>query len=237
MDKIGFVLPVLPGKSEVVTTLAQTMMGGRKDEYQATNAARQGASKEAWFLQPTPDGNAMLLVYLEGTDIVTTLVNYGASQDSFTPYYRQQVQEATGIDFSQPMAGLPSETLLDWSSDEDSAQYAALALPVPGANIEALKALAGTMSGERKAEFTASQADIGIAKESWYFQATPDGNGLWIVYMEGPNPWEAMGKISSSQSAFDVWFKQQVIAINGVDLNVPMTEAPSQLIMSSPRGL
>ena len=42
------------------------------------------------------------------------------------------------------------------------------------------------------------------------------------VYIESPDCNRALGMVSQSQQPFDLWFKQQLAAVSGVDLgNLP----------------
>jgi hypothetical protein len=69
--------------------------------------------------------------------------------------------------------------------------------------------------GERRTEYTRSQ--VSVVRERWYLQSTPLGD-LILVYMEVPDPKLAFSSMAASQEPFDVWFREQVLEITGVDL-------------------
>jgi hypothetical protein len=51
-------------------------------------------------------------------------------------------------------------------------------------------------------------------------QQTPQGD-LLIAYIESPNAASALQQFSQSQDTFDRWFKRELAAVTGVDLNNP----------------
>ena len=53
---------------------------------------------------------------------------------------------------------------------------------------------------------------------------------LVIVTLEGDDPARSFGQMMSATDAFTTWFLERVQAIHGVDLTVPMTESPSELV-------
>ena len=105
-----------------------------------------------------------------------------------------------------------------------------LALPLlPGKTAEA-RAFLKQLDGARRAEFDASERRIGITKELWYLAALKAGDHL-IAYMESADFGSALPGFVGSKDAFDLWFKAQMQAITGVDLNNPPADlAPAELL-------
>ena len=86
------------------------------------------------------------------------------------------------------------------------------------------------LDGPRKAEFDASERRIGITKELWYLAKLQAGDQL-VGYMETGDFAKAVGLFSASQDPFDLWFKQRMADVSGVDLNnLPADFAPPQLV-------
>ncbi len=112
MPTVCLALPVLLGKSEVARELGRALMGPRAREVDAAEK-RLKISKEAWFLQKTPQGE-MLLVYFEATDIQKAFEDFARSQEPFDKWWRDKIKEITGIDMAQPPAGPPPEQILSY---------------------------------------------------------------------------------------------------------------------------
>src|SRR3981189_1596035 len=76
------------------------------------------------------------------------------------------------------------------------------------------------LDGSRRAEFDASERRIGITKELWFLAQLPSGDHL-IGYMEAARFDRALQALVSSRDPFDMWFKAQMLAATGLDLNNP----------------
>jgi len=104
------------------------------------------------------------------------------------------------------------------------------AFPVLPGKTEAGKEFAKTCMGPRRAEFADALKRGGIAKESWFLQKTPQGD-MVIVYFEAENLEKSFEVLAKSKAPFDVWFKQQVKSVTGVDLEQPSDEPPPEEIV------
>jgi hypothetical protein len=88
---------------------------------------------------------------------------------------------------------------------------------------EEARAFQRELDTERKAEYDRSERAIGITKEHWFIACVPTGDQL-VVYMESADFTRALGMFSQSQEPFDVWFKQRLADVSGVDLgDLPRT--------------
>jgi hypothetical protein len=105
-----------------------------------------------------------------------------------------------------------------------------LAFPVlPGKTSEA-RDFMRELDGPRKREFDTSERRIGITKELWYLASLPSGDQL-IGYMEAHDFGKAVGMFSASRDPFDMWFKQRMLAVTGVDFNnIPADFKPPDLL-------
>lgn len=72
----------------------------------------------------------------------------------------------------------------------------------------------------RSAEHAASRRRLGMTVERAYYQPTPHGD-MAIVYLEADDIGQALQGLGGSQDPFDVWFREQVQDIHGVDLGAP----------------
>lgn len=102
MNSIALMLPVLPNKREQLFQFAAVLKGERAAEYVAS---QQTVTSETWYLQATPMGD-FLLVHFEAPDCRGVLGALATSTEPFDAWFRQQAQEITGIDFSQPTGPL-----------------------------------------------------------------------------------------------------------------------------------
>jgi len=96
----------------------------------------------------------------------------------------------------------------------------ALALPLLPGKTAAFREFVAEVHGARFAEYTASEQRIGVTKENWHLQPTPNGD-LWILYLESADLNAAVGGFIMSQDSFDVWFKQKLLELTGLDFSVP----------------
>lgn len=112
MASFASAFPILPGKAEQWKHFCQEMIGPRHSEYEASNQ-RRGITRVVTSLQQTPQGD-MAIVYLEAPDIPRVFEGYGSSQEPFDVWFREQVKDIHGVDFSEPLPGPLPEVLIDW---------------------------------------------------------------------------------------------------------------------------
>lgn len=122
MQSIGFVVPVLPGKSEADrAAMASCWHGDRTAAYEDARR-RAGVTRESVWLQQTPAGE-VVVVLIEADDIPAALQVIGGSDEPFDVWFREHARDAHGVDLA---AGFPPpELILDFRADaEASADYA-----------------------------------------------------------------------------------------------------------------
>ena len=101
-----FALPILPGKTQAARDLFKAMEG-RRSEAEAAYA-RYGVKKENWFIQPSPQGD-LLLLYMESEDFEKTDTAWAADQSPYAVWTKEKFKEITGIDFDQPPSAPPEQ--------------------------------------------------------------------------------------------------------------------------------
>jgi hypothetical protein len=104
------------------------------------------------------------------------------------------------------------------------------AFPVLPGKTEQARAFAKELMGTRRREFDESQARVGATRETWSLQSTPDGDFV-LVWFEAPDIEKVFATLGESTDPFDVWFRQQVKEINGVDMEAPPTDAPPEVLV------
>jgi hypothetical protein len=79
------------------------------------------------------------------------------------------------------------------------------------ANIQSVAA------GERHADYVESRRRAGITREATWIQSTPMGD-LAVVFIESDDPEAAMKTLATSNDPFDVWFRDGIQEVHGIDL-------------------
>ena len=101
------------------------------------------------------------------------------------------------------------------------------AFPVlPGKEDDARRFAKETMARD---EFDTSLRGRGITKEEWSLQQTPMGS-LVVVRFEASDVGSVFGELAASTDDFDVWFRQNVLDVTGVDLSGPLGPPPEILV-------
>lgn len=113
MTSIGFVLPILPGKTdddrEAMTSCGQ---GSRQEAFTASRR-RHGINREAVWIQSTPGGD-FAVVYLEADDLAAAFAGVGTSDEPFDRWFREYVHDVHGIALEEGI--VPPEPVLDFRS-------------------------------------------------------------------------------------------------------------------------
>lgn len=108
MSLMAFVAPILPGKRGQWDAFIAEITGPRRDAF---NAGRQRYGlHERTFLQETPMGD-MVIVTVEGDNPAESLGALANSDDDFTRWFVQQVQEIHGFDLRHPPASPPRQVI------------------------------------------------------------------------------------------------------------------------------
>ena len=102
-------------------------------------------------------------------------------------------------------------------------------LPILPGKTAAARAFLQELGGPRKQDLAACGESVGLAKEMWALQQTPQGD-CFVAYMAGDDLARAFQEFAASQSAFDRWFKQQVQETTGADLNTPPPGPISEIL-------
>jgi hypothetical protein len=96
--EIAFALPVVAGQEELDRRTLDEMAESRREEYEA--ALRDaGIRRHAVWHQQTPDGT-VAVVYME-VDDPEGVARFGASDEPFNAWFREQMKQVHGIDISQ----------------------------------------------------------------------------------------------------------------------------------------
>jgi hypothetical protein len=77
-------------------------------------------------------------------------------------------------------------------------------------------------TGERSEEHATSRRRHGITRESVWIQGTPAGD-VAVVLIESADLPTALLGLATSQAPFDVWFREHLMAVHGMDLTAGMS--------------
>jgi hypothetical protein len=81
----------------------------------------------------------------------------------------------------------------------------------------------------RKEEYDESEQRLGITKEvAWL--APVEGGSATVIYIESDDFEQAFSKFVQSHEGFDLWFKQRVLDVSGLDLNNPPEMALPEML-------
>src|SRR5262245_31143325 len=100
------------------------------------------------------------------------------------------------------------------------ASYAFVVPVLPGME-ERNKQFSADILGPRRTEYLASRERAKTKVERVWMQQTPAGT-VSIVYLEADDFGQAFGTLTTSQDPFDVWWRQQILEIHGIDLTQPL---------------
>lgn len=107
--------------------------------------------------------------------------------------------------------------------------FCAAFLILPG-RTEAVREFAAAVMGPKRSEYAKALKRQGVKNESWFLQKTPQGEMI-VVHFEADDVEKAFRVQAKSKDPFDVWFKQQVKSVTGVDLEQPSNEPPPEEIV------
>lgn len=88
------------------------------------------------------------------------------------------------------------------------------AVPIlPGKTAQA-RAFLRALEGERREEFVACEARLGVTKEVWAIQPGQQGDML-ICYFAAADVEQVAAAFPTSQEGFDAWFDAQIVEMAG----------------------
>ncbi len=116
-SRFGFVLPLLPGKTDLDReTMTSCWYGERKAAFEDARR-RAGVTREAVWIQGTPNGE-VVVIYLEADDLASAFKTIATSDEPFDRWFRDHIREVHGVSLEEGFS-LP-EPILDFRSDAAS---------------------------------------------------------------------------------------------------------------------
>ena len=94
-------------------------------------------------------------------------------------------------------------------------------IPILPGQEEAHRQFLAELNGPRRAEYDASHRRLGMQRERIWRQSTPQGT-FAVVYIEADDPGKTFAGAASSTDPFDVWWRERILAVHGLDFSQPM---------------
>jgi hypothetical protein len=110
MAMLALAIPIVPGKTDQWRRFIDQINGPRRAEY--IDSRRHLGVRERVFLQSSPHGD-LVLITVEGDDPETAFRFFGAQDDPFINWFREQVLELHGIDLAAPPPGPFPQLVVD----------------------------------------------------------------------------------------------------------------------------
>lgn len=104
-----------------------------------------------------------------------------------------------------------------------------VAFPILPGKTEQARKNAAELTGGRRADYEAGLRRTGISRETWSLQVTPMGDFM-LVWFEADDVEHVFKTLAASTDPFDVWFREQVLDVNGVDLSAPIEGPPPEIV-------
>ena len=118
---------------------------------------------------------------------------------------------------------------LDMNPTRVTTQTVCFAAPLlPGTSTHDRDEMLSCWQGERREEHTRSRRAHGITREAVWIQSTPAGD-VAVVLIESPDLAHALLGLATSQEPFDVWFREHLMTVHGIDLAAGMA-LPEQVL-------
>jgi hypothetical protein len=100
-----------------------------------------------------------------------------------------------------------------------------LVLPILPGQAEPLREFYVDVEGDRRADYEATERRLGVTLEGVFIH-----EDTCIMYWESEAPWlEVLRTLAESDDEFDVWFKDGVLQVTGLDFSQPPETQPESI--------
>ncbi len=104
-----------------------------------------------------------------------------------------------------------------------------LMAPILPGKSEAWRRFLQELKHSRRAEYEASRHHLGITAE-WTWIVETIRSDIAIIAIEAEQPGPVIAHLAASELPFDRWFKEQLLALQGVELARPQATLYSDLV-------
>lgn len=219
---------IAPGMTPKVFDFVREIAGPRLAEHEASRG-RLGITTERVWIEPTNEGD-MLIFYFEGPDIERSLMAIGESVDLHDIWFREKVFALTGADLCDYRQIKAAELVFESSELGMPAGFTASVFHVQPGKLDQWRTWVREMTEDRREEYTDHLSRYGLTRECFYLRHRQDQDTV-ILYAEGEDPAESLRRFARSNHPFDVWMRQELLLLSGIDFIRRQTAPPPHLVL------
>jgi hypothetical protein len=177
-----------------------------------------GVLRESWFYQPQPSGRGAMVIDVTeiAEPVAPSAEDYAEASDPFSVWFKAHVYALSGVDPDVTPLGPRSELVHDSSGGALPTNMTLVVRAYPMNDRAGLDTFIAEL--RERAEDTRGFYDRYGVEEAWFFQNTDDGD-IVIAVLATDDAERAARTYQESEDPFDVWFKQRVVEVSGVDPN------------------
>lgn len=218
-------LPILHGMTPRCLKLGTEVMGKRLTEYERSCERIGLAAVKAWV--ETTNSGDVLILYFEGEDVGRSLGQLASSKEPFDKWFRDELFDITGVDVGSEPNRLLYDLVyvspeLEHMSGEGSV---ATVFPVLPGKLDEWKHWLDTIGSDRLEDYRGYLERYALSRERFFLGKGHKGENMVILYAEGKEPAEAIARFARSGEPFDVWMREEMLYLNGIDF-IRRTSAP-----------
>jgi hypothetical protein len=188
-----------------------------------------GVRRESWFYQDAPQRPVVIGVTEVDEPIEPKAAQFADASDKFSTWFKAHIYALSGVDPDTTPLGPKSELVHDSTGGALPIDARLVVRAYPLRDRSALDEFIGELRA--KQDETRAFYERHRAEEAWFLQHTPDGP-IVIAVLATDDPERAARTYAESQEPFDVWFKQRVIEISGIDPNRTPLGPPSEQVFT-----
>jgi hypothetical protein len=98
--------------------------------------------------------------------------------------------------------------------------HSCLVIPILPGKTDAARAFQREVDTTRKADYARMEQRLGVTRE-YVFLAELPGGDQFIAYFDSADVNQVLSEFVQSQDPFDLWFKDQLREVSGLDFNNP----------------
>lgn len=236
LSSTAIMFHILPGMTPKVLEFTREALGPRLGEHDESRKRLGIAVENAW-IENTNEGD-LLIFYFEGKNLEESFKKMGESELIYDLWFRDKMFALTGADLCDFRMFAPSELVFESPVLEPKGPLGSVATvyPVlPGKKDEWI-ALLEELQGPRDEEDRGYLWRYGLTIEKLFVQTTPKGE-MVILYAEGDDPADAISRFARSHHPFDVWLREEMLYLNGIDFIRRQTAPPPHLVLDWKTGV